>query len=91
MTLCNVRMSVKPHKIYFIRITIFVCHKAVKAEIFLGDGSKNRRGAALGSLQPLECEPDLVYLPAGFQANFCLQCIPATTVTSIAFRPSWGV
>lgn len=61
----------------------------MKSEIFVGDTPM--RGGGLRISQPLECKTDLLQLPAGFQANFCLQCIPATPITALAFRPSWGL
>lgn len=66
-------------------------HKVAKAEIFMRDVPRNRRGAALGTTQALECKSDMVPLPAGFQANFYLQCMPAVAVSAMAFRPSWGL
>ena len=78
---------------HYVQVVTCIYHvQVVRAEIFKGNGPRsNRREMALGSTQPLECKADLIQVPAGFQANFCLQCIPATPVTAIAFRPSWGL
>jgi len=62
-----------------------------KAEIFVGSSDSRRRGSGLRNESPLECKSELLPLPAGFQATFCLQCMPATPVTTIAFQPAWGL
>ena len=64
--------------------------QSAKAEILLVHQSPQRR-AGLRNTSPLQSKPDLIPLPAGFQATFSLQLMPATTVTAMAFEPNWGL
>ncbi len=56
-----------------------------------GGRQKGNRLRGLRDSSPLECKSDFITMPAGFQPSFCVQCIPATPVTAMAFRPSWGL
>ena len=51
----------------------------------------SQRITGLRNTNPLQSKPDLIPLPAGFQASFNLQLMPATTITAMAFEPSWGL
>jgi lethal(2) giant larvae protein len=64
--------------------------ECAKAEIFMGQES-SQRVTGLRNTSPLVSKPDLIPLPAGFQASFNLQLMPATNVTAMAFEPSWGL
>ncbi len=80
--------------IFIVSIINFSPLQSVRAEIFMEDssrGSRGNRGRGLRDNSPLECKGDFITMPAGFQPSFCIQCVPATPVTALAFRPSWGL
>jgi hypothetical protein len=72
----------------FIPSSLFA--QCAKAEIFMGQET-SQRVTGLRNTTPLQSKPDLIPLPAGFQATFDLQLMPATNVTAVAFEPSWGL
>ena len=64
----------------------------VRAEIFIDDSRLKRGGVrSLKNSSPLSCKSDFISFPAGFQPSFCVQCLPASPITAMAFRPSWGL
>ena len=87
----DIRLEVWEHRGMGVWVYGCLCFvQCSKAEIFMGQES-SQRVTGLRNTNPLQSKPDLIPLPAGFQATFDLQLMPATNVTAIAFEPSWGL